>query len=113
MVGGMRRSIVFGRGIVAGGGAVAGGVAGGRFVSAGAGEGEFDQQHGDEAEDGEEDKDKHGAADAVPEAELALGGNRRWVREEVEVEIQRDADGEQADGDAGDAGDGSDETSWD
>lgn len=86
-------------------------VVGGRFVRAGAGEGKFDQQHGDEAEDGEEDEDQHGAADAVPEAVLVLRGDRRWVREEVEIEIQRDADGEESDGGAEDASDDADQVS--
>lgn len=88
-----------------------GGVVSGRFGGAGAGEGEFDQQHGDEAEDGEEDEDEHGAADAVPEAVLVLRGDRRWMGEEVEIEIQRDSDGEESDGDAEDASDDTDQVS--
>ena len=106
VVGGMRgRIVVFRSGVVVRG------VVRGRFGSAWAGEGEFDEQHGDEAEDGKEDKDEHGAADAVPEAVLVLGGNGRWVREEVEVEIQRDADGEQSDGNAEYASDDTDQAS--
>ncbi len=85
------------------------GVASGRFGSAGAGEGEFDEQHGDEAEDGKEDEDQHGAADAIPEAVLALMCD--GMREEIQVEIQRDADGEQADGDASYASDEADDRS--
>lgn len=96
-----------------GGGAIIGGFVGGRFGGAGAGEGEFEQQKRDEAEDSEKDEDEHGAADAVPEAELVWSGGYGGMGEEIQIEIERDANRQQTDGDACYGSDGTDKSSWD
>lgn len=84
------------------------GLLAGFFRWAGVREGVAEQQERDKAEDGEKDEHDHGAADAVPKAELGLVLRRAAVREKIQIEIQRDEDRQQADDHAGHAGDGAD-----
>jgi hypothetical protein len=84
----------------------------GELRGSGAREGEAEQQERDKAENGEKDEDDHGAADAVPKAELALVLRRGVVRKEIQVEIQRDEERQQADDYAGHAADRTNYALW-
>lgn len=99
-------------GRVGGSGDVVRGIVRVRFGRAWTGESEFDEQERDEAEDSEEDRDDHHAADAVPKAQLTLArkGAESW--EEVQVKIQRDRDRYEADDDPSRPSDRTNDDPW-